>query len=182
MVARTRISDGYVARARAIVALARSWRPTEALPGARAWRDAQAAAQGALAGLVEHLAIGPPPDHTAEDNDPNGGPPPAGHAAAESDTLAEPPQLAAVRSRLRLAVAAAARDGDTEATAALVREGVRRGVDGGELLAVAERHWPRLRTGARHAAGRWAVGGARWAWTHRPHRQAGALLHRGSRP
>jgi hypothetical protein len=184
MVARTRISDGYLARARAIVALARSWRPTEALPGARAWRDAEAAAQGALAGLAGHLAIGPPLDHTAEDNDPNGGPPPAGHATASGDELAEPPQVTAVRTRLRLAVAAAARDGDTEATAALVREGARHGVNGGELLAVAERHWPRppLRTRARHAAGRWAVGGARWAWTHRPHRQAGALLHRGSGP
>jgi hypothetical protein len=32
MVARTRISDGYVARARAIVALARSWRPQEPSP------------------------------------------------------------------------------------------------------------------------------------------------------
>jgi hypothetical protein len=34
MVARTAISDGYRARAHAMVALARSWRPTEALPGA----------------------------------------------------------------------------------------------------------------------------------------------------
>jgi hypothetical protein len=35
MVARTQISDGYRARAHAMVALARSWRPAEALPGAR---------------------------------------------------------------------------------------------------------------------------------------------------
>jgi hypothetical protein len=182
MVARTRISEGYVARARAIVALARSWQPEEALPGARAWRDAAAAAQAALAGLAGHLAIQPPPDHRSHDDQPDGGPP-AGQTARAGEP-AEPPRVAAVRSRLRLAVAAAARDGDTEATAALVREGARHGVDGGELLAVAERHWPRprLRTRARHAAGRWATGGARWAWAHRPHRQAGALLHRGSRP
>jgi hypothetical protein len=36
VVARTRISDGYRARAHAIVALARSLRPTETLPGAPA--------------------------------------------------------------------------------------------------------------------------------------------------
>ena len=62
MVARTAISDGYRARAHAMVALARSWRPTEVLPGARTWVEAQAAGQGALSGLQEHLAIEPPPD------------------------------------------------------------------------------------------------------------------------
>jgi hypothetical protein len=185
MVARTRISDGYVARARAIVALARSWRPTEVLPGARAWRDAAAAAQGALAGLEGHLAIGPPPNHHAQQGgDPDGGPP-AGHATAEGDTPAEPPQLAAVRSRLRLAVAAAASDGDTDAATALVREGVRQGLDAGELLAVAERLWPRprLRTRARHAGRRWAVGCARWAWRHRPRRRAaGSVAQQEGQP
>ena len=40
MVARTTISDGYRARAHALVALARSWRPTEVLPGARTWVEA----------------------------------------------------------------------------------------------------------------------------------------------
>jgi hypothetical protein len=45
MVARTTISDGYRARAHALVALARSWRPTEVLPGARSWAEAQAAGQ-----------------------------------------------------------------------------------------------------------------------------------------
>jgi hypothetical protein len=63
MVARTRISDGYRARAHAIVALARSLRPAEVLPGARTWPDAQAAAQDTLAGLYGHLAIEPPPRH-----------------------------------------------------------------------------------------------------------------------
>ena len=43
MVARTTISDGYRARAHAMVALARSWRPAEVLPGARTWVEAQAA-------------------------------------------------------------------------------------------------------------------------------------------
>jgi hypothetical protein len=40
MVARTQISDGYRARAHALVALARSWRPAEVLPGARTWVEA----------------------------------------------------------------------------------------------------------------------------------------------
>jgi hypothetical protein len=183
MVARTAISDGYVARARAIVALARSWRPQEVLPGARAWRDAAEAAQGALAGLAGHLAIGPPPGHGIQGGEPDGGPP-SGHAAAEGEEPAEPPQVAAVRSRLRLAVAAAARDGDTDAATAMVREGARQSLDAGELLAVAERHWPkpRLRVRARHAGMRWATGGARWAWRHRPRRRAGVLVERESRP
>ena len=43
MVARTRISDGYRA-------LVRSWRPSEALPGARFWADAQAGGLEALVG------------------------------------------------------------------------------------------------------------------------------------
>jgi len=67
MVARTTISDGYRARAHALVALARAWRPQEVLPGARTWIEAQAAAQGTLAGLRGHLAIEPPPDSLGTD-------------------------------------------------------------------------------------------------------------------
>jgi hypothetical protein len=86
--------------------------------------------------------------------------------------------------RLRLAVVAAARDGDRDATVALLREGRRCGLDATVLLAVAARHWPqpRLRTRARQASQRWAVGCARWAWTHRPHRQDRVLAERESRP
>jgi hypothetical protein len=178
MVARTQISDAWRARARAIVALARSWRPQETLPGARAWRDAQQAAQGALAGLAGHLAIDPPPDHRAHNGDPHGGPPPAAQAHVEPRTVT------ALRGRLRLAIAATARQVDTEATAAIIREGERRGLDTVELFAVAARHWPppRLRTRARQAGRRWAAGGVRWAWTHRPRRPTGAVLQRESRP
>jgi hypothetical protein len=61
MVARTTISDGYRARAHAMVALARSWRPTEVLPGARTWVEASQSGQEALSGLSGHLAIEPPP-------------------------------------------------------------------------------------------------------------------------
>jgi len=124
MVARTAISDGYRARARAMVALARSWRPAEVLPGARTWVEASQAGQEALRGLQRHLAIEPPPDYLGAELAPEpSGPVPAGY-------------------RLRLAVAAAARDGDPDATGALVREGSRHGVDVTELVAVAEAPGP----------------------------------------
>jgi hypothetical protein len=108
MVARTTISDGYRARAHAMVALARSWRPAEVLPGARTWVEAQAAGQEALRGLQGHLAIEPPPDADSDDS----GPP----------TPPEPPGPVPAGHRLRLAVAAAARDGDQDTTATLVRQ------------------------------------------------------------
>jgi hypothetical protein len=166
MVARTQISDGYRARAHALVALARSWRPTEVLPGARTWLEAQAAGQEALSGLQGQLAIEPPPD--ADGLEPPllppqpTGPAPAGH-------------------RLRLAVAAAARDGDQAATAALVREGPRHGVEMAELVAVAEAHWPkpRLHRRAWRASRRWAT--ARWRRLHRPRGRA-ALAEPERRP
>jgi hypothetical protein len=155
MVARTRISDAYRARAHAIVALARSWRPTEAMPGARTWVEAQAAGLEALSGLRGHLAIAPPPDGGGDGSSPEGLVPSA-------------PWRPAGGERLRLAVAAAARDGDQAATAALLREGERRGLDPGELLAVAERYWPKpaLHRRARRAGRRWTV--ARLRRLHRP--------------
>jgi Protein of unknown function (DUF2637) len=131
MVARTTISDGYRARAHAMVALARSWRPAEVLPGARTWVEAQAAGQEALSGLQGHLAIEPPPD---ADGDGMG-----------TSVPPEPSRPAPTGHRLRLAVAAAARDGDQDGTAALVREAPRYGVEVAELLAVAEAYWPKPR-------------------------------------
>jgi hypothetical protein len=156
-VARTRVSDGYRARAHAIVALARAWRPQEVLPGARTWREAEQAGQGALAGLREHLAIEPPEG----DGDGRGPSPPP-----------EPSRPASAGHRLRLAVAAAARDGDQDATAALVRQGPSHGVEVAELLAVAERYWPtpRLHRRAWRAGRRWTA--ARLRRLHRPQGQA----------
>ena len=158
MVARTTISDGYRARARAMVALARSWRPTEVLPGARTWVEAAQGGQEALSGLRGHLAIEPPPDADGDGLGPRtpsepSGPAPAGH-------------------RLRLAVAAAARDGDQDATATLVREGPRHGVEVAELLAVAEAHWPkpRLHHRAWQAGRRWTT--ARLRRLHQPRGRA----------
>jgi hypothetical protein len=155
MVARTRISDGYRARAHAIVALARSWRPQEVMPGARTWAEAQAGGLEALSDLHGHLAIQPPPD---DGSDGDGAPTPTGPE----------PSGPARGARLRLAVAAAAHDGDQDATAALIREGARRGLDAGELVAVAERHWPRPRLHRRawRAGRRWTAG--RLRRLHRP--------------
>jgi hypothetical protein len=167
MVARTTISDGYRARAHAIIALARSWRPQEVMPGARSWQDAQVAAQGALAGLRGHLAIEPPPDDQSTQADGQAsqppGPLPGGH-------------------RLRLAVAVAARDGDQEATAALVGEGVRQGLDAGQLVAVAQAHWPkpRLHVRAWRAGRRWTAARARWL--HRSQGRTGVLAEREGQP
>jgi hypothetical protein len=148
MVARTQISDGYRARAHAMVALARSWRPTEVLPGARTWVEAQQAGQEALSGLQAHLAIKPSPDQNGDGLRPSEspGPAPAGY-------------------RLRLAVAAAARDGDQDATATLVRQAPAHGLDVAELVAVAQAHWPKPRLHRRvfRAGRRWAV-----ARLHRP--------------
>jgi hypothetical protein len=158
MVARTQISDGYRARAHAMVALARSWRPTEVLPGARTWAEAAQAAQGALAGLQGHLAIEPPPDADSDDIGPSSPP--------------ERPGSAPTGHRLRLAVAAAARDGDQDATASLVRQAPAHGLDVAELLAVAEAHWPKPRLPRRafQAGRRWTT--ARLRRLHRPRGQA----------
>jgi hypothetical protein len=121
------------------------------------WVEAQAGAQEALSGLSGHLAIEPPPDDGSQpERAPNGSVPPGPVAGY----------------RLRLAVAAAAHDGDQAAIAALVREGARCGVDVGELVAVAERHWPkpRLHRRAWRAGRRWTA--TRLRRLHRPRRQA----------
>jgi hypothetical protein len=164
MVARTRISDGYRARAHALVALARSWRPAEVLPGARSWVEAQSAGQEALSGLQGQLAIEPPSDSFGDGlpTEPTG-PAPAGY-------------------RLRLAVAAAARDGDQDATAALMREGPRHGLEVAELVAVAEAHWPKpaLHRRAWRAGRRWTT--ARMRRLHRPRRRTAGALTQDGRP
>jgi hypothetical protein len=163
MVARTRISDAYRARAHAIVALARSWRPAEAMPGARTWVEAQAGGLEALSGLGGHLAIQPPPqDGSQPAGSPNGPIPPG-------------PQPV-VGYRLRLAVAAAARDGDQAATAALIREGARQGLAGMQLFAVAARYWPEPRFYVRAwRAGRsWTTG--RLRRLHQPRRRPAVVV------
>jgi hypothetical protein len=168
IVARTRISDGYRARARAMVALARSWRPAEVLPGARTWVEAQAAGQEALSGLSGHLAIEPPPDADGDG---------LGPSMPPSESTGSTP----VGYRLRLAVAAVARDGDQDATATLVRQAPAHGLEVSELLAVAEAHWPkpRLHRRAWRAGRRWTA--ARWQRLHWPRGRA-ALTEPEHRP
>jgi hypothetical protein len=162
MVARTQISDGYRARAHAMVALARSWRPSEVLPGARTWVEASQAGLEALSGLQGHLAIEPPPD-------------------ADGDGLGSPTAPEPAGHRLRLAVAAAAHDGDQDAIAILVRQAPAHGLDMSELVAVAEAHWPkpRLHRRAWRAGRRWTA--ARLRRLHRPPGRA-ALAEPERRP
>ena len=135
---------------------------------ARTWAEAAQAAQGALAGLQEHLAIEPPPDADGDRLVPPTPPP-------------EPSGPAPAGHRLRLAVAAAARDGDQDATATLVRQAPVHGLDVAELLAVVEAHWPkpRLHRRAWRAGRRWSV--ARWRRLHRPRGRA-ALAEPEHRP
>jgi hypothetical protein len=168
MVARTHVPDAYRTRAHAIVALARSLRPAAAIPGARSWAEVQAtaSASGALAlvGVGGHLALPPAPDPPPAPVGPQDAPEdgPDGDGAA--------PLVAGYR--LRLAVIAAARDGDAAAATALIRHAQAQGLDPSWLLAVAARHWPppRLHTRAWRAVRRWAASGARWAWARRPRR------------
>jgi hypothetical protein len=122
------------------------------------WAEAAQAAQGALAGLQGHLAIEPPPDADSDDIGPSSPP--------------ERPGSAPTGHRLRLAVAAAARDGDQDATASLVRQAPAHGLDVAELLAVAEAHWPKPRLPRRafQAGRRWTT--ARLRRLHRPRGQA----------
>jgi hypothetical protein len=134
------------------------------MPGARTWQEAQADGQVALSGLQGHLAIPPPPE-----ND--------GSQPQRSPTSPIPPGPRPVPGyRLQLAVAAAARDGDQAATAAIIREGARQGLDPVQLLAVAARHWPapRLPVRAWRTSRRWAA--ERLRRLHRPGRRARVLV------
>jgi hypothetical protein len=197
MVARTAIADAYRARAHAIIALARSLQPEQALPGARSWAEAHAAVQGALVGVGRHLAIEPPPSPPgAPDPDPPPTPtgpprPGSGHGGgqgepepqAQAETQADDVPLVA-GYRLRLAVITAARQADVAATAALLRQAQRQALDATWLLAVAARHWPppRLHVRAGRAGRRWAIGCARYAWARRPRPPAGTVAQREARP
>jgi hypothetical protein len=126
------------------------------------------AGQEALSGLSGHLAIEPPPD---ADGDGLGPPMPPD----------EPTGPAPTGHRLRLAVAAAARDGDQDATATLVRQAPAHGLDVGELVAVAEAHWPKPRLHRRvwRSGRRWTA--ARVQRWHRP-RDRAALAEPERRP
>jgi hypothetical protein len=181
MVARTRISDGYRARTHAIVALARSWRPSEVLPGAPHLGRGPGGRPGGPQrpqGASGDPAAPRRPSATPDSNSP---PPSRGDGTLPEPEPADAPLLV-VGYRLRLAVAAAARDGDREATVALLREGARHGLDATVLLAVAARHWPKPRLAVRvFRAGRhWTA--ARLRRLHRPRRQAGVVIEQERQP
>jgi hypothetical protein len=110
-----------------------------------------------------HLAIQPPPGH----GDGEAAPTPTGPAGG---------------ARLQLAVAAAAHDRDQAATTAVIHEAAGRGLDPGELVAVAERHWPRprLRICAWRASRRWTT--ARLQRLRRPWRRSVVVPEREGRP
>jgi hypothetical protein len=127
----------------------------------------------ALAGLEGHLAIAPPPDTPPVNPD---GAPPGGRGGALAEPDAADARLLVVGYRLRLAVAAAARDGDQATTIALIHQGRCCGLDATVLLAVAARPLaPTAAADPRPPSGA-AVGGVRWAWARRPHRRAAVVV------
>src|SRR6266508_6448153 len=122
-------------RACAMIALARSWRPDQSLPGARSWPEVQDSAGMAALEVERHLAIEPPPSHDrAAVRLPD--PPPGligdgqdGEDQEQADER-QPPKgpVDGAGWRLRLAVASAAREGDREAVTALIHHGASLGL------------------------------------------------------
>jgi hypothetical protein len=139
IVARTRMGEATSERARAIVALARSLRPEQPLPGARPWSDAYEATAGTVRELQRHLAIEPPPDPDAGTSP--DGPPPDTPDPDGASAVPEGP-VDAAGWRLRLAVTAAAREGDAEQVTALVQQAGRHGLAEATLVAVDRAYWP----------------------------------------
>jgi hypothetical protein len=113
---------------------------------------------------------------------PRCGPRPGAGSATAPFARAEPePRLVtAVRYRLRLAVAAAARQANTDRGVAARSRTTRpfqQRTARGDRAALAPTP---AGTRSRRAGQRWVVGGARWAWTHRPRRQAVGLVGRSA--
>jgi hypothetical protein len=177
IVTRTQIPPAIRDRARAIIALARSWRPEQPLPGARSWEEVQERAGIAALEVQRHLAIEPPPAGDLPVVVPLDVPPLPAHHGDDGDDGEDQDQADEPRAsegpvdgagwRLRLAVVTAARHGDRELVAALLQHGAAVGLDGGMLLAVAQAHWPPGRLPLR-------VCRAGWRWlcrrTPRPRR------------
>jgi hypothetical protein len=146
IVTRTSIPPAICARAQAMIALARSWRPEQPLPGARTWEEVQERAGLAALEVERHLAIEPPsagdlPVVVPLDVPPLPGQHRDGEDQDQPDDTPEGP-VDGAGWRLRLAVTTAARDGDREGVAALIQHGAAIGLDSGMLLAVAQAHWP----------------------------------------
>jgi len=112
---------------------------------------------------------------------PRCGPRPGAGSATAPFARAEPePRLVtAVRYRLRLAVAAARQANTDRGVAARSRttRPFQQRTARGDRAALAPTP---AGTRSRRAGQRWVVGGARWAWTHRPRRQAVGLVGRSA--
>jgi hypothetical protein len=146
IVTRTRIAPAIRDRARAMIALARSWRPDQPLPGARSWTEVQESAGVAALEVERHLAIEPPPSQDrAAVRLPD---PPPGLVGDGKDQdqshegQAPEGPVDGAGWRLRLAVASAAREGDREAVTALIHHAASLELDEATLIAVARAHWP----------------------------------------
>jgi hypothetical protein len=147
IVTRTQIPPAIRDRARAMIALARSWRPEQPLPGARSWEEVQERAGIAALEVERHLAIEPPPAGDLPVVVPLDVPPlPAHHGEVgeDQDQVDATPTgpVDGTGWRLRLAIATAARHSDRELVDALLQHGTGLGLDTGMLLAVAQAHWP----------------------------------------
>jgi hypothetical protein len=147
IVTRTRIAPAIRDRARATIALARSLRPDQPLPGARSWEEVQETAGVAALEVQRHLALEPP---ASQDRAPVPvpDPPPNPLQAAEVDQDQADQQhttggpVDGAGWRLRLAVATAAREGDAEQVTALIHHASSLGLAEAMLVAVARAHWP----------------------------------------
>jgi hypothetical protein len=152
IITRSRITPAVRDRARAMIALARSLRPDQPLPGARSWTEVQQDTGMAALEVQRHLAIEPPPaDHRTSVRLPDLPPGPVqavevnqvnqDQDQAEQEQRSEGP-VDAAGWRLRLAVATAAREGDGEQVTALIRHATTLELDEGMLVAVVRANWP----------------------------------------
>jgi len=148
IVTRTRIAPAMRDRAAAMIALARSLRPDQPLPGARSWVEVQETAGMAALEVERHLAIEPPPaaDRASARlpdlppgliHDRQAGEADQDHADHEPDGPVD-----GAGWRLRLAIATAAREGDAEQVTALIHHATTLGLAETMLVAVARANWP----------------------------------------
>jgi hypothetical protein len=143
IVTRTQIPPAMRDRAVAMIALARSWRPDQPLPGARQWAEVEQTAGLAALEVQRHLALEPPP--TIDPDRVIAGLPdlPPGAGIGEGPAAVAPAgPVDGTGWRLRLAVATAAREADQREVAALIRHATTVGLAEATLVAVAEAHWP----------------------------------------
>jgi hypothetical protein len=140
-----------------MIALARSWRPEQPLPGARTWDEVQQRAGVAALEVERHLAIEPPPAGDLPAVVPLDVPPlRGGHSDDSQDhDHTDTGPVDGAGWRLRLAVATAAREADQPKVAALIRHGASIGLDEAMLVAVAEAHWPAGRLPVRVCRASW---------------------------